>query len=250
MMNSNIISGDILDNALKGLLSDEKLRSSTLRSSIGSSDLESFFNTAPAISEVEEEEAFEDFWEEETTVQVTKLQTVLSGGKLSSSCSTLPLDETNLKTVIIEETNSDDTTVEWTKEVLQDTANITDEETLEWEDGEFSDARHTLENDMDEETIMYVPEKKRKLGENHNNYPESKRLNGSKQLQREILLSTQGKYMKESNILAGNATINQQQGNILLNTKEQFMKKLNTLAGNVTIKQLQRVSYSTPRGST
>ena len=115
---------------------------------------------------------------------------------------------------------------------------------------EFSEARHSLENDKDEETIMYVLEKKRKLGENHNIYPESKRLNGSKQLQREILLSTQGKYMKESNILAGNATINQQQGNILLNTKEQFMKKLNTLAGNVTIKQLQKVSYSTPRGST
>merc|ERR1712105_290686 len=124
-MKSYIISGDILDSAMKDLNSDEKLRSSTLRSSVASSDLETFFNTGHELSEVDEEEAFADFFEEETTVQVTKLQAALSGEKLASCWSTLPLDKTKLKNATFEETINDDTTIDWTKEVLQETANIT-----------------------------------------------------------------------------------------------------------------------------
>ena len=47
-------------------------------------------------------------------------------------------------------------------------------------------------------------------------------------------------FMKESNTLAGNATIMQHQKGILLNTKGQYMKESNTLAGNTTIKQHQK----------
>ena len=43
--------------------------------------------------------------------------------------------------------------------------------------------------------------------------------------------------MKESNFLAGNATIKQHQKEILLNTKGQYMKESFILAGNETIKQ-------------
>ena len=46
--------------------------------------------------------------------------------------------------------------------------------------------------------------------------------------------------MKESNILASNATIKQQQKEVLLNTKGQYMKESNILAGNATIKQQQK----------
>ena len=49
--------------------------------------------------------------------------------------------------------------------------------------------------------------------------------------------------MKESNTLAGNATINQQQKEILVNTKGQYMKESNTLAGNATIKQQKRAQH-------
>ena len=49
-----------------------------------------------------------------------------------------------------------------------------------------------------------------------------------------------GLYMKESNTLAGNATIKQLQRGILRNTKGQYMKESNTLEDNVTIKQLQK----------
>ena len=46
--------------------------------------------------------------------------------------------------------------------------------------------------------------------------------------------------MKESNILAGIATIKQRQKEVFVNTKGQYMKELNILVSNVTIKQLQR----------
>ena len=54
----------------------------------------------------------------------------------------------------------------------------------------------------------------------------------TKQHLKVILLSTKGKYMKESNTLSCNATIKQQQEEVLLNTKGQYMKESNTLAGN------------------
>ena len=43
------------------------------------------------------------------------------------------------------------------------------------------------------------------------------------------MLNTKGQYMKESNTLAGNATIKLLRGEILLDTKGQYMKELNTL---------------------
>ena len=46
--------------------------------------------------------------------------------------------------------------------------------------------------------------------------------------------------MKESNFLAGNAIIKQQQKQVLLNTKGQYMKESNFLVVNATIKQLER----------
>ena len=46
--------------------------------------------------------------------------------------------------------------------------------------------------------------------------------------------------MKESNILAEDATIKLLQMEVLLNTKKQYMKELNTLAANVSFKQLKR----------
>ena len=46
--------------------------------------------------------------------------------------------------------------------------------------------------------------------------------------------------MKESNTLAGNAIIKQNQREILLNTKVQYMKGWNIFAGNATIKQQQK----------
>ena len=48
-----------------------------------------------------------------------------------------------------------------------------------------------------------------------------------------------GQYMKESNILVGNATIKQHRRGILLNTKGLYMKESNILATNATIKQPQ-----------
>ena len=54
-----------------------------------------------------------------------------------------------------------------------------------------------------------------------------------KQLQRVILLSIKGQFMKESNTLADNVVIKQLQMVILLSIKEQFMKESNTLADNV-----------------
>ena len=43
--------------------------------------------------------------------------------------------------------------------------------------------------------------------------------------------------MKESNTLARNATIKQQQEEVLLNTKGQYMKETNTLAGNNSLRK-------------
>ena len=108
MNNSSLISGELLEAASKALQREEKLRSSTLRSSVTSTDLENFFKTAPKFSEVEEE-AFEEFWEQETTIQITKLQTVLIGQNVSSSSCTVAFDEDENKTVIREETASYDT---------------------------------------------------------------------------------------------------------------------------------------------
>ena len=50
--------------------------------------------------------------------------------------------------------------------------------------------------------------------------------------------------MKESNILAANATIKQVQKEILLNTKWQYMKESNILVSNVIIKQLTKGSLA------
>ena len=136
--NSSLISG--LEAATKALPKEEKLRSSTLRSSVTSTDLENFFKTAPKFSVVEEE-AFEEFWEQETTMQITKLQTVLIGQNVSSSSCTVAFDEDEDKTVILEESACYDTTVEWTKEALEESSSMEEEETKEWEDDVGDDSR-------------------------------------------------------------------------------------------------------------
>ena len=136
--NSSLISG--LEAATKALPNEEKLRSSTLRSSVTSTDLENFFKTAPKFSVVEEE-AFEEFWEQETTMQITKLQTVLIGQNVSSSSCTVAFDEDEDKTVILEETACYDTTVEWTKEAVEESSSMEEEETKEWEDDVGDDSR-------------------------------------------------------------------------------------------------------------
>ena len=59
-------------------------------------------------------------------------------------------------------------------------------------------------------------------------------------MMRQLLLNTKGKYMKESNTLAGNASIKQLQMDILLKTKGQYLKESNSLAGNATNKQHQK----------
>ena len=141
MNNSSLISGEILGAATKALQNKEKLRCSTLRSSVTSTDLENFFKTAPKFSVVEEE-AFEEFWEQETTMQITKLQTVLIGQNVSSSSCTVAFDEDEDKTVILEESACYDTTVEWTKEALEASSSMEEEEeTKEWEDDVGDDSR-------------------------------------------------------------------------------------------------------------
>ena len=119
--NSSLISG--LEAATKALPNEEKLRSSTLRSSVTSTDLENFFKTAPKFSVVEEEEAFEEFWEQETTMQITKLQTVLIGQNVSSSSCTVAFDEDE------------------DKEALEESSSMEEEETKEWEDDVGDDSR-------------------------------------------------------------------------------------------------------------
>ena len=47
-------------------------------------------------------------------------------------------------------------------------------------------------------------------------------------------------YMKDSNILAGNATIKQNKTEILLNTRGQYQKESNILVSNAKIKQHHR----------
>ena len=137
--NSSLISG--LEAATKALPNEEKRRSSTLRSSVTSTDLENFFKTAPKFSVVEEE-AFEEFWEQETTMQIKKLQTVLIGQNVSSSSCTVAFDEDEDKTVILEESACYDTTVEWTKEALEASSSMEEEEeTKEWEDDVGDDSR-------------------------------------------------------------------------------------------------------------
>ena len=54
--------------------------------------------------------------------------------------------------------------------------------------------------------------------------------------------------MKESNFLAGNATIEQRQKEILLNMEEQYMKESNILAANASIKQHQKDILLDTRG--
>lgn len=120
MNNSSLISG--LEAATKALPNEEKLRSSTLRSSVTSTDLENFFKTAPKFSVVEEE-AFEEFWEQETTMQITKLQTVLIGQNVSSSSCTVAFDEDE------------------DKEALEESSSMEEEETKEWEDDVGDDSR-------------------------------------------------------------------------------------------------------------
>ena len=119
--NSSLISG--LEAATKALPNEEKRRSSTLRSSVTSTDLENFFKTAPKFSVVEEEEAFEEFWEQETTMQITKLQTVLIGQNVSSSSCTVAFDEDE------------------DKEALEESSSMEEEETKEWEDDVGDDSR-------------------------------------------------------------------------------------------------------------
>ena len=140
--NSSLISGEILGAATKALQNEEKLRCSTLRSSVTSTDLENFFKTAPKFSVVEEE-AFEEFWEQETTMQIKKLQTVLIGQNVSSSSCTVAFDEDEDKTVILEESACYDTTVEWTKEASEASSSMEEEEeeTKEWEDDVGDDSR-------------------------------------------------------------------------------------------------------------
>ena len=58
-------------------LEKQPFRSSNLNSSSINPDLEQFFKTAPKM-EVVDEDAFEDFWNEEKTVELTKMQSVLS----------------------------------------------------------------------------------------------------------------------------------------------------------------------------
>ena len=118
--NSSLISG--LEAATKALPNEEKRRSSTLRSSVTSTDLENFFETAPKFSVVEEE-AFEEFWEQETTMQITKLQTVLIGQNVSSSSCTVAFDEDE------------------DKEALEESSSMEEEETKEWEDDVGDDSR-------------------------------------------------------------------------------------------------------------
>ena len=118
--NSSLISG--LEAATKALPDEEKRRSSTLRSSVTSTDLENFFKTAPKFSVVEEE-AFEEFWEQETTMQITKLQTVLIGQNVSSSSCTVAFDEDE------------------DKEALEESSSMEEEETKEWEDDVGDDSR-------------------------------------------------------------------------------------------------------------
>ena len=52
--------------------------------------------------------------------------------------------------------------------------------------------------------------------------------------------NTKGQYMKESNILAGNAENISLRREIWINTKDQYMKKSNILAGNATNNFLRR----------
>ena len=120
--NSSLISGEFLEAATKALPNEEKRRSSTLRSSVTSTDLENFFKTAPKFSVVEEE-AFEEFWEQETTMQITKLQTVLIGQNVSSSSCTVAFDEDE------------------DKEALEESSSMEEEETKEWEDDVGDDSR-------------------------------------------------------------------------------------------------------------
>ena len=167
MLNSKIISGDLFDTASYDLQSEEKCRSSTLRSSAVSSDLEYFFKSAPMLSQIEEE-AFDEFWEEEKTVEITTLQAVLSGGKISSFSSTLALDESKSKLVTLKEIGDDDTTVEWTRDKFEEAPNTKEEETLEWQ--YEGNKRSCFEDDDNEETIMYVLEKKRNLKDYSTNH--------------------------------------------------------------------------------
>merc|ERR1712240_884337 len=81
-----------------------------------------FFKTAPKFSVVEEE-AFEEFWEQETTMQITKLQTVLIGQNVSSSSCTVAFDEDE------------------DKEALEESSSMEEEETKEWEDDVGDDSR-------------------------------------------------------------------------------------------------------------
>jgi hypothetical protein len=97
---SAIISTNLLEAAAKTLKDEnnerEKMfRSSTLNSAVNC-DLELFFKTAHKL-ELVEDDPFEEFWKEESTLRITQLQAALSGDKLvatDSACVTLVWDDT------------------------------------------------------------------------------------------------------------------------------------------------------------
>ena len=57
--------------------------------------------------------------------------------------------------------------------------------------------------------------------------------------QKEVLLNAKVPFIKGSNMLAGNVTIELLKRYILLNTKGHYMRKSDNLAINVTIDQIQ-----------
>ena len=54
-------------------------------------------------------------------------------------------------------------------------------------------------------------------------------------------MNTKEEYMKESNILAANVTIEQLRREVWLNTRGEYMKESNIIAGNLTKNLLIRV---------
>ena len=68
-------------------------------------------------------------------------------------------------------------------------------------------------------------------------------------LHSQVLPNIKRQYIRESNTLAGNATINQVQREVLLNIKGQYMKESNTLAMQLSSKYKEksaRTSESSP----
>ena len=173
---SAIISTNLLEAALKNENNEKIFRSSTLNSAV-SGDLELFFKTAPKL-ELVDDDPFEEFWKEESTLQITQLQAALSGDKpvaTDSACVTLAWDDTIPKSVKVE--NQEDTTVEWTRKYSSFASDTNEEKTLAWEgtfEGKEKDLNPAVSDN--EETLVYVPTKKRKLDDSRNS-SKSKRTN-------------------------------------------------------------------------